>query len=94
MHTQLSRQIEEGFPSSSSIFSIFGYNITFDYEWKKNWCVPVGTQRVEAEGMIRTSVCITPPRLLAHDGINYGVLICAFYGNVTPRRSKHKLYLE
>jgi hypothetical protein len=43
---------------------------------------------------IRTSVCITPPRLLAHDAINYGVPICAFYGNVTPRRSKHKLCLE
>ncbi len=43
---------------------------------------------------IRTSVCITPPRLLAHDVINYGVPICAFYGNVTPRRSKQKLHLS
>jgi hypothetical protein len=43
---------------------------------------------------IRTSVCITPPPLLVHDVINYGVSICAFYGNVMPRRSKHKLYLE
>jgi hypothetical protein len=43
---------------------------------------------------IRTSVYITPPRLLVHDVMNYGVPICAFYGNVTPRRSKRKLYLE
>jgi hypothetical protein len=26
--------------------------------------------------------------------MNFGVSICAFYGNVTPRRSKHKLYLK
>jgi hypothetical protein len=39
---------------------------------------------------------ITSPaqRLLVHDVITYGVPICAFYGNVTPHRSKHKLYLE
>jgi hypothetical protein len=26
--------------------------------------------------------------------MNFGVSICAFYENVTPRRSKHKLYLK
>jgi hypothetical protein len=44
---------------------------------------------------IRTIVCIVPRRLLVHDLMNYGVPICAFYGNATPRRrSKHKLYLD
>jgi hypothetical protein len=43
---------------------------------------------------IRTRVCIVPRRLLVHAVIDYGVPICAFYGNVTPRRSRHKPYLE
>jgi hypothetical protein len=43
---------------------------------------------------IRTRVYIVPPRLLVHDVINYGVPVCAFYGNVKHRRSKHKPYPE
>jgi hypothetical protein len=37
---------------------------------------------------------VVPPRLLVHDVINYGVSICTFHGDVTLRRSKHKLYLQ
>ncbi len=43
---------------------------------------------------IRTRFCIVPRCLLVHEVINYGVPICAFYGDVTPRRSRHKPYLE
>ncbi len=30
---------------------------------------------------LRNRVCVVSPRLLVHDVINYGVPICAFYGN-------------